>query len=115
MSIHARAQASPALLRHALCIEMTQHAGCLNKLAVLKDGPACGVAFLHQDVFLLQDGMSPDLVAVVPLWLHQRVTSAAVLRESTRSTFPSGVIWRGMSEKVRVLPGFIASFGAGAR
>ena len=115
MSIHVLAQASPALLRLSLRVEVTQHSGCLNKLAVLKDAPTCRVAFPHQDVFLLQDGMSPDLVAVVPLWLHQRVISAAVLRESTRSTFPSGVIWRGMSKKSGALPGVIASLGAGAR
>jgi hypothetical protein len=27
-----------SLLRLSLCIEMTQHAGCINKLAVLKEG-----------------------------------------------------------------------------
>jgi hypothetical protein len=61
-------------LRLALCIEMAQHSGCFDKLAVLKDGPACGVAFLHQDVFLLQDGMSPDLIGMAPAKTGHEVT-----------------------------------------
>jgi len=100
VTIYPRSRpAQPGLLRVFFGIKKTKHARRFDEPVVLGDGTARCIALRLQDIFLLQDGVAPNAIAVVVLRLHQRVTEAAVLRESTRKIFPSGVIWRGMSDR----------------
>ena len=88
LSIQARIRAAS---RASSSVSNTEHARRLDQLVVLRDRAARREALGLRDLVLLQDRVAPDLVAVVGLRFHYRVTSAARPCVPTCSTLPSGV------------------------
>src|SRR5437868_7953798 len=76
----------PRFARFVLGIEHAEHARRFDEPIVLRDRAARREAFGLQDLVLLQDGVAPDLVAVIALRFHYRVTFAERAFVPTRST-----------------------------
>src|SRR4051812_29760019 len=77
-------------------IKSADYPGGLNHLCVAGDGSAACISLRRNDVLLLKYGVTEDAVSLVACRFHQRTTSTCESRASTRSTFPSGVIRRGI-------------------